>query len=382
MIKFKILLILVIAGFSLLACNSSESVTVGTNPQIVKVTLKTKWNLWAANPYSVEAEVNDPQGIANIESVILQVKNAAGDTLLSDSLFDDGAVYHPQAGDVIAGDGVFRNRFMPNQIDSVEGLYTFILQAKDKEENLTQKYSINVIFGFNTAPEIISVTMTDTLKSGVDAEYIYTTVTDSDGVYEIESVYFDIFKDSNKLTIDPITMINVEDSVFFYKMDSTFAACKKGWHDLVFIAEDEFEDKSDLKSESIYLENEKGRIIETDMPDSMQCPSESYNRELLSVKVSDPQGLTDIDSVYFYSLKPDTTFANEGNPILLVDNGLPFNMGNPIIEAGDEVANDGVFSTSLIATKDSDRGKFKFFFYMRDRVGQLCEVKLDSIKLY
>lgn len=375
MIKFKIILILVIAGFSLLACNSSESVTVGTNPQIVKVTLKTKWNLWAANPYSVEAEVNDPQGIANIESVILQVKNASGDTLLSDSLFDDGAVYHPLAGDVIAGDGVFRNRFMPNQIDSVEGLYTFIFQAKDKEENLTQKYSVDVIFGFNTAPEIIMVTMTDTLKSGVDAEYIYTTVTDSDGVYEIESVYFDIFKDSNKLTIDPLTMINVEDSVFFYKMDSTFAACKKGWHDLVFIAEDEFEDKSDSKSESIYLENESGSILKTEVPDSVGRPSviPTY------AWVTDPQGLADVDSVYFTLQASDDTFVKDVFGIIvkmqLFDDG---NVGYH----GDEQANDGIYSEILQVTEANVADTYRFHFYMRDKVGQLSGVKIDTIKIY
>ena len=107
-----------------------------------------------------------------------------------------------------------------------------------------------------------------------------------------------------------------------------------------------------------------------------------YNRELITASVTDPQGLTDVDSVYFYSQKPDGTLANSGDPILLVDNGKPFSAENPAEETGDEVAGDGIFSFSLLLDNTIDKGMFIFSFYMRDKVGNLSVVKKDSVEVY
>jgi len=91
----------------------------------------------------------------------------------------------------------------------------------------------------------------------------------------------------------------------------------------------------------------------------------------MSVEVADAQGLADIDSVYFYSLRPDSTWANNGIPLLLVDNGLQFDPGNPIIETGDEEAGDGKYSFSLIVESDFELGTYTFFIYIRDKAGNL-----------
>ena len=72
------------------------------------------------------------------------------------------------------------------------------------------------------------------------------------------------------------------------------------------------------------------------------------NRELITAEVSDPEGLADIDSVYFFSMKPDSAFALGGQPLIMVDNGLPYNPGGNLwIETGDETAGDGIYSLSI-----------------------------------
>jgi hypothetical protein len=98
-----------------------------------------------------------------------------------------------------------------------------------------------------------------------------------------------------------------------------------------------------------------------------------YNRELMTVEVSDPQGLADIDSVYFYSLKPDSSWANMGKPFLLVDDGVPFNASTRDPETGDLVAGDGIYSFSIIVYNNpqTNLGVYTFYIYIRDKAGNL-----------
>ncbi len=127
--------------------------------------------------------------------------------------------------------------------------------------------------------------------------------------------------------------------------------------------------------------NDAGEITQTEVPDSMEIPTESgsYNRELVKVWVSDPQGLDDVKSVYFYSRKPDGTLANNGDSLLLVDNGKGFNYNNPWDEAGDEQAGDGIYSLSILMFIDTQPGKYVFTFYMEDKGGNQSEGVKDSV---
>jgi hypothetical protein len=108
-----------------------------------------------------------------------------------------------------------------------------------------------------------------------------------------------------------------------------------------------------------------------------------YNRELMTVEVSDPQGLADIDSVYFYSLKPDSSWANYGKPFLLVDDGIPFNENIRDPETGDLVANDGTYSFSIIVYNNpqTNLGTYTFYIYIRDKAGNLTGPEIRQITI-
>jgi len=129
-------------------------------------------------------------------------------------------------------------------------------------------------------------------------------------------------------------------------------------------------------------ENQPGGITQVVVADSMQIPAApNYNRSLVKAWISDPDGLKDVDSVYFYSLKPDGNLANSGKPLVLVDNGLSFNIADPWNRAGDETAGDGVYSLSIILDNSALAGRYHFTFYMRDKAGHLSDAVMDSIEV-
>jgi len=88
-----------------------------------------------------------------------------------------------------------------------------------------------------------------------------------------------------------------------------------------------------------------------------------------------------VDSVYFYSKKPDGSLANEGRPLVMVDNGKPFNINDPWQQAGDEQAGDGIYSLTILIDNSAQPGRYIFTFYMRDKAGNLSNSMVDSIEV-
>ncbi len=136
-------------------------------------------------------------------------------------------------------------------------------------------------------------------------------------------------------------------------------------------------------------DNLPGSIIKTDVPDSIKIPATGQiNRALVRAWAEDPNGLKDVDSVYFYSLKPDGFFAFEGNPFPMVDNGKPFVFDNFFEETGDEEADDGIYSFSMLIFNSPPifpkplTGTYIFTFYTKDKSGELSTAVIDSIKVY
>lgn len=130
-------------------------------------------------------------------------------------------------------------------------------------------------------------------------------------------------------------------------------------------------------------ENFPGSITKTEVSDSIRLPQPGYlNATLVKAWVEDPNGLKDVDSVYFYSQKPDGSMANGGYPLYMVDNGEPFSLANPWISAGDEEKGDGVYSLTILIEANNQIGIYKFTFYMKDESGELSEAVVDSIEVY
>jgi len=250
-----------------------------------------------------------------------------------------------------------------------------------------------IFFGANKPPEFTRVVAPDTFP-WYESALVQATVTDSNGLADIKNIYVEsqtpatgvkrletnLYDDGDmSLHGDPVA----GDGEYSAFLDSTFRIGKHGLYTLLFIAEDSFGEKNEnIPEESIFVGNSVGNFISIFVPDTMPKPTgSSFNRELLTARVSDPQGLSDIDSVYFFSLKPDSTLANNGQPFVLLDNGLPFNINNAFVEVGDAVAGDGIYSFSLIVTSTTESGTYTFTFFMKDKAGNRTPAQVRRITI-
>ena len=105
-------------------------------------------------------------------------------------------------------------------------------------------------------------------------------------------------------------------------------------------------------------------IVSLSVPDSIRADNSLI---LLQAEVFDSNGLSDIDQVYFLSIKPDGNPGNNGNPIYLYDDGGTVSHGG--VFSGDATAGDGIFSVTIQIPSEADRGTFTFRFQAADKKG-------------
>jgi len=397
--KIILLSALLLLAMWIISCHEDKNpVNTGNVPVISKVKLKDRWSTQSSGLYKTEVWVNDPQGFDNISGVYLTVyESTGGEEIFSDSLYDEGAFYYPKAGDVLAGDGVFSNRFQISEISESnnQAEYIFRFIAYDKQNHRSQIWDSFVVFGPNSPPVIHQVVAPDSVSYQTVNTLFMITVSDSDGIVDITQAYFESenlamgFTQYEQALYNDGDFVNhgdllAGDSIFTTRIDSDFLIGKKGVYNLIFHVKDATEEENIEKAEhTIHIENFASQFISLNVPESMVIPSGSgdYNRAVMTAEITDPEGLADIDSVYFFSKKPDSTFANNGQPFVLVDNGIAFNPNNPLIETGDEISGDGIYSLSLLVYNGSIPGDYTFSFYVRDKAGNLSGPVKKIIRL-
>ena len=130
------------------------------------------------------------------------------------------------------------------------------------------------------------------------------------------------------------------------------------------------------------ISNNPPFIFNLILPDSLRRPGgvggDTVNFGFMQVSASDPEGLCDIDLVYFNSFRPSG--IQNGFNIPLYDDGN-------IIAHGDTVAGDGKYSLFIKITPDpadSLIGFFRFEFNARDRgtPGLISNTLIDSINVH
>ncbi len=397
--KILVISLTVFTLFWMLSCSEEKNpVATGVNPVISKVKLQDKWSTQSSGFYKTEVWVNDPQGLCDLTGVYLTVhESSGGKEIFSDSLYDEGSYLYPDAGDVLAGDGVFSNRFqtadISESVDQAEYIFRFI--AFDMQNHESQIWENIITFGPNSPPVIHQISAPDSLSFQNENTIFSITVSDSDGIEDIDQAYFEsenLTKGFTKYEQDLYNDGDFEnhgdliagDSIFSTRILPDFLAYKDGAFNLIFHVEDTYEEENRNEAKHlIYIGNLFSRFVAFDIPDVILIPpgSGEFNRELMTAEVTDPEGLADIDSVYFFSLKPDSSLANNGQPFIMVDNGLPYNAGNPLIETGDETSGDGIYSLSLLVYNGSIPGEYTFSFYIRDKAGNLTGPVKKTLQL-
>lgn len=381
--------------FTFSACREKVAVlNPGHEPEVLEVRLPSEWNLYNSSGQKIEAQVADPQGNENISQVTLTIRNSSGAAVYSFLLYDDGRVLHAEDGDVLAGDGFYSNMLLPSAVTTDSGDFQFEISVLDHDGHLSPDYSGNFHIGKYAVPQIEEFNTPAILISGSVAQPVTVTVSSAAGIDQVTAVKLWLLTLNAETPLLEINLFNdgnlalhgdaqAGDSVFSVLIDSSFAAGRKGNYRLRTAAFNTSGDPGPSATAEIELENTAPQILALSVPETINRPAEPgvFNRDVLTARVRDEQSLADIDQVYFYSRKPDGTYANNGQPFLLKDNGLAFDINNLSEAVGDETAGDGEFTYSLLINSEAQTGWYRFEFYSRDKVGQVSVLVADSIEV-
>ena len=130
----------------------------------------------------------------------------------------------------------------------------------------------------------------------------------------------------------------------------------------------------DSLSTTLSLMNLRPVILSVTAADTMILPTNGFNLDTIRVIADDPDGLDDIRQVSFTSLKPDSTLANSGLPIVLFDNG-------DLTGWGDVTANDGIFSRIVPLSPGDSTGTYIYKFVAADFAGAVSDTVSHSVEV-
>ena len=317
---------------------------------------------------TVRAE--DPQGIQDIKCVLCEVwpstVHAPGKI---DTLSDDGS-----EGDIIAGDGVYCKILDERLTNGESGTFSLVFKAEDRKgeqsNQLTRK--IEVVKGIKNPPPVIHrVSAPDSIDIAVEQDYLITClVSDAKGQSDITLVTCDISLSTSHTPFFSDTLADdgtggdavAADSLYSFILSSNFSNGKVRTYYLYFNVYDSAGNQGSMVQKilrTVNSTNEPPIISTLVAPDTMYIPPIDVIQVLLTLDVSDAQGLADIRKVFFNSYKPDGSPAS-GNPFdMLDDGGIVYASG---FSSGDKAANDGTYSLKINLTSDNKKGTYRFLF--------------------
>ncbi|MGQ9851866.1 MAG: hypothetical protein ACUVTG_00510 [Candidatus Oleimicrobiaceae bacterium] len=379
------------------ACSSeSPNRWDGQAPRILELRMPSVLN--RSQWYPVQAVVADPQGVADVRFVLMTwyVQALAAGT---DTLWDDGASLHPGDGDEIARDGIFSQRLRWTSAQSGAEAMSIEFRAVDQGGHWSEAVVKNVLVRANSHPEIVHLSVPDSLPSGFQGtKLLYADVFDSQGVGDVRAVDFRAWQGGAWAFAGPLVDEGTQgderagDGRFSLAVQASFAAGKMGAYQLVFVATDLGGAQSNEARALLYIGNGPPVLAEVTVPDSIAKPVSGAVLVPITAAVRDPQSWEDIKRVGFTSRKPDSTLANAGQPIPMVDNGVPF---DPLVVQayGDEAAGDGVYTFTLVVYADQEAqrwdpqgnpiqlGWYTFTFQAEDRVGNTSATIIRRFKI-
>ncbi len=318
---------------------------------------------------------------SDVDSVKAIMEDDGGIQVAQCRLYDDANAVErddaldfcsPFSGDLVAQNGIF-SRQMNGQFAPQAGSYQIYLEVW-WDGNSKQSADSTIIVAESTPPVLSELFFPTELPSGsgFPAVQIHLKAVDNDILIgdSITSVSMTLYSPSGtELELFPLLDLGNDR----YGMDlrpHLAAGYPSGDYAFAFRAYDTFETSSDSFGITRYMENLAPNMDMPQFDDEVELPPPGYIREvLISVLTWDDQLYADVDSVNMLSYKPDGTYANDGNPIPLVDNG----------EWGDFAAGDSVFSITAVLYDTSLVGDYVFTFWARDFAGNKSEDIIDTL---
>lgn len=374
-------------GLFIIFSGCQEKKVIVANPETFDISnfyFPQVLNKRSGRPFLFTAKVTHPEGSAGITEVYMRLKDFQGIAHLNFEMLDDGNALNQHSGDVIAFDQIYSCQIAGNEITVPSDTYwlEIVAVSRQNETKVSPPQPLEVLS--NVPPEILAFSFPDSIRAGMPPTPISVTVNDSDGINDVRWVLLQGFTAGYATPSFQDTLFNPgnNSSIFQQIIDSSYAVRRKGNFEMQFLAEDRSGERSSPQLQNVYFENTPPQLWDSQVPDTLFLPPSGSNPidTLISIRVKDRQSLRDIDVVYYFSLKPDGTLANNGNPFFMWDNGLPF-LGDPnqLQYAGDKLAGDGIFSFTVLLPPGVLTGKYLFSFYALDRVNQESMVWVDSV---
>jgi len=203
--KITILLYLLLASLFYLGCEKSFDSVVDQSISVYQVTEVGSIGSIRYNPLDslilLTISFDNP---TNIKNVFVDVFSSDGNKL-NDQRFELLDTGKPENGDSQLGDSTFSNKFPLSSLYPI-GVYTIEYFVQDKYSQIKKVaiQSFKYSNGQDSIPPIISnLVIPDTVDRGI--AFIFSiTVTDLNGLNDVDTVYFELFRpDSSQVIPEP-----------------------------------------------------------------------------------------------------------------------------------------------------------------------------------
>lgn len=336
---------------------------IGTQPEIQTITVPDTIYTEPVQLPLVSVQVVDPQGVADIASVICDISVAATQTVVhTDTLLDNGI-----DSDILAGDGLFVKRLNPAFAIGKPGPYTFDITVLDAGgHSATQQVSPVVLLDTieNNPPVIANATVPELVDINATGEFIITVqVSDPNGLSDISHVLSQVYAPQSPEVVNQVDTLydngqngdtTPNDGIFATKITNRFARSKVGIFSFRFQAFDQAQRGSNAlvkTSKVVNSGNLPPVIANLVAPATLKIDPTQTIQATLEVTASDPQGLGDIQHVFFNSFLPNGNAATN-NPFYMSDDAM----------SGDKIAGDGIYTLTINLPPGMQTGNYTFIF--------------------
>jgi len=314
------------------------------------------------------AQIADKNGLQAINQVFYRIYRPSSADLLTSGLLSRFSA----DSTVVTYSGQFSVTINRTDI----GAYRIEVYAKDNFNATSNVASTSLLVSRrNSIPVLGLPTMRQFSPAGSDSTQFTFTIfaADSDGINDIASVTVKAhgaIDSLPKLLLDNGLLSNGDqfpgDGIFSTNIWVTPTVALP----LVvfeFVALDRAGSHSNVVFRTLL--NHPPRIMQLDVPDSVQRPAAGTVYIPFYATVADSDGLGDIDSVYFRNFSSSTP-AN----FLMYDDG-------DLVAHGDAVAHDGTYSRIVSIDPSTTLGNKEFHFVVVDKAGATSAV-IHNIRIY
>ena len=334
--------------------------------------------------YIFSVKCTDENGLDDIDAVSFKILRSSGQLVVSGNMFDDGN--YNQNGDNVPGDGKYSVLL---KLDLNTDKYHFAVQAVDHAKLMSDELSdtFYVMPGvINNAPVITKYHIPDMIYvDGIVPFYLSVEASDPDSLDYIEKVTYQILEPTLTEVVESSELNDQGldgdskggDGTYSIETTTAFANWKFGNFHLMIQAFDSYNKASNIIHLILpWAKKNIGvapQIYNLTAPDTIKLLVSGNDTRNITIKARDDDHYNDIKQVFFYSIKPDGTLANSGNPFFLYDDG--------VIDQykWDKAAHDSIFSIQIKFPYNTSTGDYRFEFQAKDYSDLLSEKIIHTI---